>query len=250
MNVESAAETPSIAAAKRSANWTVSRALRERKERMVLIVHRRHRRRRSQADREARASLAGADALLKAPAGRAQIRVPDGQSPWCIGRIGERGDTLGVGARSPGAIGDDDKGAHLVVNIAAERDDSRLVEMDRARLVLGEQLELEPFRRRAGVNVMLGRIEIRKGYIRADRDNGQEWVKLDVLLRNDEAAAGARRTGRIASRVERHNRVANGMSRGVDHPHRERGRTQWSGQAHARHNDKSTHHGGRLRHNR
>src|SRR3954454_13206962 len=112
MNVERAAETPSIAAAKSSANWTVSRVLRERKEPMVLIVHRRHGRGRSQADREARASLAGADALLKGPAGRAQIGVPDRQSPGCIGRISERGDTLEVGARSPGAIRHDDKGAH------------------------------------------------------------------------------------------------------------------------------------------
>src|SRR3954468_1567158 len=138
MKLDKAAETASIAAAKSSANWTVSRALKERNGRITLIVRHCHRRRGSQADLEAEAALSRGDGLLNQAARRPQIGVPDGETRRCVWRVTERSDSLGIRARSPSAVADDDKGAHLVMDVAAERDHSRLVEMHRARLVLGE----------------------------------------------------------------------------------------------------------------
>src|SRR4029078_7390550 len=97
MNVESAAETSNIAPAKRSANWTVSRALSEWKERIGSIIHGHGRRRRAEADREARVALARGDVLLDDPAGRAEIGMPGGQWARRIRRIGGGGAPLGVG---------------------------------------------------------------------------------------------------------------------------------------------------------
>ena len=94
-----------------------------------------------------------------------------------------------------------------------------LVEMDRPRLVLGEQLQLELFRRREGIDVVLGRIEVREGNVRADRNDGQERMELEVLLRDHEAAAGARGPRRGAGGIERDDGVAHRMSRRVDHAH-------------------------------
>src|SRR3954465_11088085 len=103
MKVDKAADTTSIAPANNSANWTVSRALRERKDRIASIIHHRHCRRRPQPNREAGASLTGRDALLNHAARSAQIRVPNGDSPRRVRGIAEQGDALRVGARGPGA---------------------------------------------------------------------------------------------------------------------------------------------------
>ena len=78
-----------------------------------------------------------------------------------------------------------------------------LVEMDRARLVLGEQLQLEPLRRREGIDVVLGRIEVREGDVRADRNDRQERMELQVLLRDDVAAAARAGRARRAGGIER-----------------------------------------------
>src|SRR4051794_33417650 len=125
MKLDKAAETASIAAAKSSANCTVSRALKERNGRIALIVRHCHCRRRSQADLKAEIALGRCEGLLNQPAGRAQIGMPDGETRRCVWRVPERGYSLGVGARSPCAVRHDDEGAHLVVDVAAQSDDSR-----------------------------------------------------------------------------------------------------------------------------
>src|SRR4051794_4506710 len=145
MKLDSAAETASIAAANSNANWTVSRALRERNGRMPLIVRHRHRRRRRpQPDLEVETALRRCNGLLDEPTRGPKIGVPYGQPGRATGRIGERSIALGVGPRRPRAIGNDNEGAHLVVDVAPECHDAGPVEMHRTRLVLREQLELEP----------------------------------------------------------------------------------------------------------
>src|ERR1051325_5453086 len=98
MNVESAADTASIAAANSNANWTVSLALRDRQ---------------AELRRECRRALCGRDVLLHRAAERAQIGMPHGDAPRCVGRIAEDSHALAVGAGRPGAVGDDDERAHL-----------------------------------------------------------------------------------------------------------------------------------------
>ena len=127
--------------------------------------------------------------------------MPDGDPARRVRGIGEGHEPLRIGARGPGAVGHDDERAHLIVDVAAERDHARLVEMDRARLVLGEQLQLELLGRREGIDVVLGRIEVREGHVRADGNDGQERMKLQVLLRDHEAAAGT--GGRAALPADR-----------------------------------------------
>ena len=63
MKVDSAADTPSIATANSSANWTVSRALSERKRGALIVMAIAHRRR-PQADREAGLRSPGRDPPL------------------------------------------------------------------------------------------------------------------------------------------------------------------------------------------
>ena len=68
------------------------------------------------------------------------------------------------------------------MNVAAKRYDARLIEPHRARLVAGEQLQLKPFRGREGIDVMLGRIEVREGHVRTRRNDAQERLELEVSL--------------------------------------------------------------------
>src|SRR5687768_11499710 len=127
MNVDSAADTPSIATANSSANWTVRRALSERKRRaLVIMAHRQ--RRRAQIDREAFRAPAGSDAPGERIARRPKIGVPNAQPRRRVGRVGELDDALAVRPSRPWAVGDDDEGAHRIVDVAAERDHSGLVE--------------------------------------------------------------------------------------------------------------------------
>ena len=173
--------------------------------------------------------------------------MPDGQSAGCIGGVGESGDSLSIGARGPRAVGDDDERAHLVVDVAAERHHARLFEMNRSRLIPGEQLQLEPLRRREGIYVVLGRIEVRERHVRADGDNGQERMKLDIFLRDHEAAGSARGAGGIARWIKGDDGVSNRASGGIEHSDRERGRSKGSGQASAsRDQNQSTNHAVRL----
>src|ERR1700742_1367360 len=99
--------------------------------------------------------------------------MPQNEAPGGGGSVAERCNSLRVGASRPGAVGNEDEGAHLVMDVAAKSNHSGLVEMDGARLVLGEEFELEPFGAREGIDVVLGRIEVREGYVRAHRNDGQ-----------------------------------------------------------------------------
>src|ERR1700745_1523904 len=117
MKVERAAETASIAAAKTTANCTVRRVLSERKDRIGSIIHRHRRRRWPKPDREACAMLIQRDCLLHRPVRSAQIRMPDNYPSGGIGSVSKLDDPLRIGACSPGRIGDDNEGAHLVVDV-------------------------------------------------------------------------------------------------------------------------------------
>src|SRR5947209_19290707 len=109
MKLDSAADTASIAAPNSSANCTVRRALNERNGRIALIVRHGHRRgRRAETNLDTEVALGGTDGLLELAAGRAQIRVPQGQPRRRVGRVGKGGDALGIGASGPGAVGDND----------------------------------------------------------------------------------------------------------------------------------------------
>src|SRR5437763_16982196 len=129
MRVESAAETASIVTANNSANWTDRRALRERNGRMRSIVRHRHCRGRAQADLEAEAVLRGSDRLLELTARGAQIGVPEGEPRGRVRHIRERSHAARIGARRPCAVRNDDEGAPLVVDVAAQCNDAGLVEM-------------------------------------------------------------------------------------------------------------------------
>src|SRR4029079_391093 len=187
------------------------------------IIHRHGRGGRPEPDRECRRALSGSHILLPNAGRSAQIWMPGGQPARRIRGIAEGRHALRIRARRPHAVGDDNERAHLVVDVAPERDHAGLVEMHRARLVLREQLQLEPLGGREGIDVMLGRIEVGKGDVRAHRHDRQEGVELDVLLRNDIAPARPWRAGRIPCRVERDDGVADRMARGIDDAHRKRG---------------------------
>src|SRR5687768_5331575 len=102
MNVDSAADTPSIATANSSANWTVRRALSERKRRaLVIMAHRQ--RRRTQVHGEAFRSPPRRDAFDEQIARRSKIGVPDAQPRRRVGSVGELHDALAVRPSRPRA---------------------------------------------------------------------------------------------------------------------------------------------------
>ena len=136
--------------------------------------------------------------------------MPHGKPAAGVRRI-EGGDPCAIGSRGPDAVGHDDERAHLVMDVASEGYDAWLVEMHRRRLRLGEQLELEPLGRGERVNVVLGVIEVRERHVRADRDDRQERMELQVLLRNDVASAAARRSRAPPGWIESDNGIADRM---------------------------------------
>jgi len=181
--------------------------------------------------------------LLKLASRPPQVGMPDRQARRRVRGVTERHETLGIGASRPGAVRDDDEGTHLVVDVASEGDDPGLVEMDRPRLVLREQLQLELFRRRERVNMVLGRIEVRKGDVGADGQNRQERMKLQVLLRNHETPADMGWTPCAARRVKRNHSIADGPTCGIHHAHAQGGRGQRRGYAgNSQHKQEVTHH--------
>jgi len=146
------------------------------------IVHRHRDRGRPKANHEIGTALRWRDCLLQRTAGCAKKRMPNSHPPRRVGRIAKGGDSLGIRTGRPGTVGHHDEGAHRVVDIAAQGDDAGPVETNGARLIPGEELQLKPFCGREGIDVVLGRIEVREGHIRADRNDRQERMELQVLL--------------------------------------------------------------------
>src|SRR5579884_456785 len=149
MKVESAADTASIAAANRSANCTVSRALRDLNGRIGSVIRHRHLDRWwSEPNLKTHRALRGSDFLMYFAAWCAQQRVPDDNPGGRVRRVIEGRDPLPIRSRRPSSISDDDERAHLVVNVAPKCHDPGFVEMNCARLILGEKLQLELLCRR------------------------------------------------------------------------------------------------------
>src|SRR5436190_673161 len=96
--------------------------------------------------------------------------------------------------------------------------------------------------------MMLGRIEVREGHFRTDRNDRQIWMELNVLLRHHIMPARARRPRRISGGMERDDGIAHWPPCGVDDPHRKRGCDERSGQDRSRREEhKSTRHNHYIR---
>src|SRR3954471_21966109 len=83
------------------------------------------------------------NAQLELVGRRAQIGMPDADQHLAAGNGAEPRLARSVGACGEGGVDDVDEGDHIVVDVAAERDDAGPVEMDAARLLAGVEPELE-----------------------------------------------------------------------------------------------------------
>jgi hypothetical protein len=166
--------------------------------------------------------FASRDARGSAKQVPAWARLPDDDAPGCIGSVGELRQSLGIGPRGPRAVGDDDERRHLVMDVAAESDHARFLEMDRSRLVFREQPQLELLGGGEGIDMVLGWIEVGKGHVRADRNDGQERMELQVLLRHHDAADRTRWTRSVPGGIQRDHGI-------VDRPPRRVGNTHGQG---------------------
>src|SRR5439155_26301577 len=118
MIVARASETANMTPANSSANWTVRRALRERKRITSVAAHALPRRR-PEPHRKLRRSLGGRERTVDTVARYAQVWVPQGQYDRAVGSVRELHETVGVCLGSPEAVGDEDRRTHLVMDVAA-----------------------------------------------------------------------------------------------------------------------------------
>src|SRR5580692_1834958 len=77
----------------------------------------------------------------------------------------------GVGLGREGRVDHDDVGDHVVVDVAAEVHHARLVEVNHARFVMAEQLQLEGLSGRERIDVVAYDIEIGKRHVRPHGDD-------------------------------------------------------------------------------
>src|SRR4051794_7279452 len=93
-------------------------------------------------------------AQLELIARRAEIGVPDPDLNLATRNGGEAGLARSIGTGGEAGIDDVDEGDHVVVDVAAERDDTGPIEMHAACLLAGIEPQLEPTDRREGINMM------------------------------------------------------------------------------------------------
>ncbi len=101
------------------------------------------------------------------------------------------------------------------MDVASERHDALLVEYDRAVLLPLLELELEPFGRREGIDMMTDGIVVEEAHPRPDRHYRHERLELNILLVDRVATADSRH--RYTGIVDGHDRVGDWRAVGAAH---------------------------------
>ena len=125
--------------------------------------------------------------------GRGSLRIPAYHTRTSYVPSGRSGK-LRASARRHGEVGrvdHHDVRAHLVVDVASDRDHSRLVEDDRPLGRARVQRELEPLRRREGVDLVPDVVAVGKDHRRAGLDRQDVGHEHAILLVEHRAARSA-----------------------------------------------------------
>src|SRR5205807_10167489 len=108
--------------------------------------------------------------------------MPNGAAVASRRKFAERGRAGAIRLRREGSVGDVYIRDHAVVDVAADRGDTRLVELDWRRLLPFVDLEGELLDRRERIDLMHGHIVVGEDHMAASADHGDKRQERFVPL--------------------------------------------------------------------